>query len=100
MHFNTKIELIRWREGVARPGLSGTYRQAIFQIGSDGIEPIEIAINVHPAWPSAEQAKVARSFLAARLQEGLGVMDTYSPTELDQLWRRVKPDDTAIESGP
>ncbi|MEM8837700.1 MAG: hypothetical protein AAGE89_06380 [Pseudomonadota bacterium] len=96
MHFNTRIDLIEWREGIRRPGLSGPYREAIFRISSDGMQPIEVSIFVHPAWPEDDQEKVARSFLHARLREGLQALDIYDPAELEALWRKVKPEDISI----
>lgn len=98
MHFGTRIDLVSLRDGLVRPRLAGSYKEARFSVASDGIPPFEVRIPVHPAWPDAEAEKVARSFLAARLNEAAATLDTYSPAELDALWSRVKPADAAIES--
>jgi hypothetical protein len=98
MHFGTRVDLVMMREGVARPGLAEAYKEATFSVASDGVPAFEVRIPVHPAWPDAETEKVARSFLAARLAEASAVLDAYTPAELDALWRRVRPEDSAIES--
>ncbi len=100
MHFGTKVDLVGLHDGVTRPGLAGTYREATVSVASDGIPPFEVRILIHPAWPTPEIEKVARSFLAARLAEAANALDTYTPNELDALWSSVKPADTAIESRP
>jgi hypothetical protein len=100
MHFNTRVDLVSMRDDLARPGLAGAYKEATFRVNSDGVPPFEVRIPIHPAWPENEAEKVARSFLAARLAEAASGLDAYRPAELDALWSRVKPEDSAIESRP
>ncbi len=96
MHFGTRVDLVSMRDDLARSGLAGAYKEATFCVTSDGIPSSEVRIPIHPSWPDAE--KVARSFLAARLVEAANALDAYTPAELDALWSRIKPDDSAIES--
>jgi hypothetical protein len=95
MHFDTRISNARIVRNAKRPGFQEPYHQVVFTIESDGINPIEIGVWVHPSYPDDEILKVGRTFLAGRLRDMATVAASekaYTPSEVDALWQRVKPE--------
>lgn len=95
MHFDTRIAKAEVVRDDHRLGFPEPYHRVIFTIESDGIAPLEIGIWVHPSYPEEEIMKVARTFLTGRLQDmatAASLEQAYTPSEVDALWQRVKPE--------
>ncbi|MBW4563635.1 MAG: hypothetical protein KME32_21325 [Mojavia pulchra JT2-VF2] len=93
MHFETRIILKEVFRDQHRPGFIEPFHKVVFEVQSDGIDPLEIGLWVHRSYPDENLIKVGRSFLAGRLTDMVTVASegAYTPSEVDALWQTVKP---------
>jgi hypothetical protein len=93
MHFKTEVELTRVVADAARPGFGAPFRQVVFTLRQEAVDPIEIAIWVHEAYPESEIVAVARGLLAGRLADMAEAAraGALRPGEINALWKKVAP---------